>query len=207
VRSLRAFCFLLAACSGSVSEAGPTRDAGNADGESGAPFDASANDAAPAIGAPCIPSSEANPSFDGFTSGDIELAPIPTSSGAPTCLVDHFRGLVTCPYGQSATGQAPAGASPCITTGGQPVTGAVEPQCTDRLASAVVVWSCRCANTQGQTDDGSQYCSCPSGTACVQTITPLGAEEDFSGAYCLSPAATAQPSCATSCNPATAPCP
>lgn len=173
-------------------------------------LDAAGGDAAALIGSPCIPAAEGSATFDGFSYQVVSIGPIP-ASGEPTCLVDHFRGLVTCPYGQSATGQAPACALPCTTPSGEPVTGAVQPQCANRRAAQTVVWSCRCANAQGATNDGDAYCTCPTGTTCTQTITGIGAaEDDFSGAYCIPNAAIpgdAGITCPIACNPQTSPCP
>jgi len=166
-------------------------------------------DGAVVIGSPCAPTAEVQPSFDGFQKEDVELMPVP--SGSPTCLIDHFQGLVTCPYGQSASGQPPADASACTTTDGQPVTGMVLPQCMDRTASHVVVWSCRCANFEGQTDDGAQYCTCPSTTTCAQLVSSLGGEDEISGGYCIPPAALFPDGginaiCSAVCDPTTHPC-
>lgn len=161
------------------------------------------------IGAPCLPVRESNPSFDGFMSDETGLDPAP--SGTATCLIYHFRGLVTCPYGQNAAGQAPACASSCTTSTGGSVSGEVSPQCSARPASQAVVWSCRCANVQGTTNDGDHYCTCPSGTTCTQVISSTGAaEDDVSGAYCLAPAIVVppgtMPTCGASCDPATQSC-
>jgi hypothetical protein len=171
-------------------------------------FDAGPPDAA-VIGTPCVPSQESSATFDGFDSSEIELEPVPVKSGAPTCLVDHFQGLVTCPYGQSATGEAPGCASPCTTSSGAPVTGEVQPQCSNRLASKVVLWSCRCANPEGKTDDGDTYCACPAGLACTQLISSIGdAGANFAGGYCASSAETSgMESCGATCNPSMTPCP
>jgi hypothetical protein len=230
---------VLAACNGSGSSAthGAGEDAGidgsvhdasvgdtstpESGAEAAAPdgctlevFDAGAflpstDDAGALIGTPCLPSAENSVTFDGFDYHEVNL-PTTVPSGQPTCIVNHFQGLVTCPYGQSATGQPPPCASPCTTPTGQPVTGRVLPQCVDRLASKVVLWSCRCANAEGRTDDGDAYCKCPSGTACTQLVTSLGAaEDDYSGAYCLPSASLfdAGAGCLVTCNPETAPCP
>ncbi len=227
-------CALVAACNGSTaaSPAGdggaPLSDSGIAetsssqggpdgatpDGCASAGFDASAYalDAAAGsvlIGTPCLPSVESSSTFDGFGNDEINLAPSQVS-GAPACIAYYFRGLVTCPYGQSATGQAPACASACTTAGGEPVVGAVEPQCADRPASAVVIWSCRCANEEGLSNDGDTYCTCPSGMSCTQAISSIGAsEDDFAGGYCLPPGIVRDggSTCSVSCNPSTAPCP
>jgi hypothetical protein len=229
---------VLTACNGSSSEAphvdagedaaveGGVHDAiaGESSTESGAEaavsdactpfvFDAgsylpSSDDAGVLIGAPCLPSAENSATFDGFDSAEVNLA-TNVPSGQPTCVVNHFRGLVTCPYGQSAAGQAPACASACTTLDGPPVTGTVSPQCVDRQASEVVVWSCRCANAAGQTNDGASYCTCPASTVCAQLVSSIGAaEDDVSGAYCVSPKYLLDggPTCAVACNPATSPC-
>ena len=194
-----------------LPEAGSAPDATTADGCTGPGFDASAfaTDAAAAtIGTPCLPSLEAQATFLGFSDSEIDLQRSQNApSGAPVCLIDHFRGLVTCPYGQSADAGC---AAPCTTSSGETVVGAVEPQCADRRASDVVLWSCRCANTLGNTDDGDSYCTCPSGMACTQTITSIGAAEDeVSGAYCTTPAMVfnSATACAHSCDPTSAPCP
>jgi hypothetical protein len=200
----------LSACASIVACGGHALSGASEDGDGGA--DASAGvDAGILIGTPCLPSQESSATFDGFSNEEVSLNfSSTTRSGEPMCVVDHFRGLVTCPYGQSATGQPPAGASACTATGGQLVVGMVEPQCVDRPASEVVVWSCRCANFQNQTDDGYTYCTCPSNTVCTQIASPLGAsEDDFSGAYCVLPAALFDggATCAVACSPMTAACP
>jgi hypothetical protein len=157
------------------------------------------------IGKPCLPSAETMATFDGFERSEVDLRF--GKSGAATCLVDHFQGLVTCPYGQSAAGLAPTCAAPCTTLGGDPVVGAVAPQCVDRPASMVVFWSCRCANAEGKTDDGDDYCMCPATMTCLQTIASLGdAEDDYSGAYCVyGPYSGA--ACSVTCDPTAHPCP
>jgi hypothetical protein len=166
-------------------------------------------DAGPTIGTPCAPAQELATTFTGFLFQEQSELQVP--SGDPTCFVFHFQGLVTCPYGQNAAGQAPDGGSPCTTTDGKPVAGAVEPQCTNRRASQVVLWSCRCANVEGATNDGDVYCACPSGTTCAQEVTNGGSLQHFSGGYCLPPSivpdAGASVSCDGTCDPTTAPCP
>jgi hypothetical protein len=163
-----------------------------------------------AIGAPCTPQTEFLQSFDGYGLGEVATeVPVGGQPGVAVCLVYHFQGLTTCPYGQDATRKAPTGATPCATPAGAPVAGAVTPQCVDRQASKVVFWSCRCANAQGRTDDGATYCACPSNMACTQIISSIGAQEDdFSGAYCLAPGIAYQAgvSCGMTCDPTANPC-
>ncbi len=189
-------------------------EAGAPDGCTPAVFDAgdylpATDDAGALLGTPCLPSAENSAAFDGIDYTEVNV-PTNVPSGQPTCLVNHFQGLVTCPYGQSASGQPPACAARCTTLGGQPVTGSVLPQCADRIASKAVLWSCRCANAAGRTDDGASYCTCPSTMACTPLVSSLGAaEDDTSGAYCVPPESLydAGAGCAVTCNPATAPCP
>jgi hypothetical protein len=197
---------------GGADSGGPDRAAATSDGTAAdaatveaAAADVAAGAAAGPIGSPCDPAAEIRTSFDGFSEQELSRS----ASGEPTCLVYHFRGLVTCPYGQSAAGQAPAGASPCTTTGGQPVTGLVSPQCTDRRPAETVVWSCRCANFDGRTDDGDAYCACPSSMTCVPAFPGVGAEDPISGAYCVYAGVVFDGGrlCTTSCDPVAAPCP
>jgi hypothetical protein len=155
------------------------------------------------IGAPCLPTPEDDPMFDGFTLGSIGIE---GTSDSGVCLVNHFQGLVTCPYGQSATGKAPAGASPCTTLDGEPVVGAVSPQCANRPASTAVFWSCECANADAQTNDGNTYCTCPSGTTCVPLTTSNG-NNGLEGEYCMAPASLYTGTPCVECNPKTMPCP
>jgi hypothetical protein len=180
-----------------------------------ADFDAAAMAATAVIGAPCVLLSACRAGSDGTSAGSSVYTETTTRvSGAPVCFADHFQGRVGCPYGQTTTNQAPAGASPCKTPGGEPVVGVVPPQCVNRQASKVVFWSCRCANAEGKTDDGETYCTCPSSTTCTDAISSIGGEgpeSELAGYYCL-PAAAALGdsgifSCGTECNPTTAPCP
>jgi hypothetical protein len=164
-----------------------------------------------AIGTPCTPTAEYQPNFDGFDLGSIntEVRSPGAPSGAPVCLAYHFQGRVTCPYGQDASGKAPAGASPCVTPDSKSVTGMVFPQCSARPAAKVVFWSCRCANVQGRTDDGSSYCACPSSMTCTQVVSSIGAvEDDISGAYCLPAGVAYDPNvpCLPVCDPSANPC-
>jgi hypothetical protein len=129
------------------------------------------------------------------------------------CIGNHFQGLVSCPYGQNATGDCPygeaqgscaaTGQTGCLTPGiKQPVDGkdpstgmyidpkqqaTVLPQCLDRTADKAVYCSCRCANINGQTNDGANYCTCPSGFSCTQVVSSVSDQLDqgLTGGYCI----------------------
>jgi hypothetical protein len=182
------------------------------------------------VGAPCTPEQEYDPTFLGFAVGEVNVESKSFDCQTRLCLANHFQGRVTCPYGQTKAGAAPAttssngyyndtagnpigpcelpGSGPILADGGLPpgpggssvaITGTpgdttdgalVAPQCTDRTGGgnspSAVYCSCRCANINGQTNDGAAYCSCPSGFTCQQLVTPIGANDTgLTGAYCI----------------------
>ena len=171
------------------------------------------------IGTPCVPATEeSSPTFTGYD--DQEVVIDPSSDHFHVCLVNHFRGLTTCPFGQNAAGTGhpladggsapfPEGVGPCVDSHGAPVVGAVAPQCTDRLARDTVFWTCPCANPEGKTDDGRSYCSCPSGMTCAPLVPPNGdAVVSPNLLYCIPSGTDYEPfaSCAQSCDPTIASC-
>jgi hypothetical protein len=86
----------------------------------------------------------------------------------------------------------------------------VQAQCVDRTAALTVYCSCRCANVDGQTNDGANYCACPDGYACTQLVTSIGAgDTGLTGAYCIKNNTAYDPNsaCAESCDPMTNTCP
>lgn len=146
------------------------------------------------VGDPCTPELEYQPEFNAFTLGDVYLESKSFQCQTRLCLVNHFRGRVSCPYGQQQNGSPPNGGDKICTVPGSSVaiTGKnnnaeVPPQCSNRRADKAVYCSCRCANENGKTDDGANYCSCPDGYACTQLVAPtkLG-NEGLTGAYCIS---------------------
>jgi hypothetical protein len=182
------------------------------------------------IGTPCTPTyEEDDPTFLGFDPGEIGIDT--TSDPNVVCLAYHFRGRTTCPYGQDKTatalpavdgasgGSFPDGIGPCVTPKGAPVTGdplgdpydlaQVPPQCLDRPASKVVFFSCRCANADGKTDDGADYCSCSNGTKCQPLVPPTGAGMGLTQMYCIPPGISYDPSsaCLGACDPRATTCP
>jgi len=165
-----------------------------------------------AIGAACIPSQELSTTFLGFDSRDVVLDEGNVACGSGVCLVNHYQGRVTCPYGQDEAADGPFGAAPggsakcggasapsaCCTPGSDqsvlasqdvgsatPTHSQVQPGCVDRPSAKTVTCSCRCANAAGKTDDGAQYCSCPGGFACTQVVPELTVGDPLAGAYCI----------------------
>jgi hypothetical protein len=158
------------------------------------------------VGDPCTPEAEYDTSFLGFSYNEVSTESADFQCFSRLCLVNHFQGRVSCPYGQDSAGTASFDmtANHCVTPfigtniDGQEPPGSgnyvnttlkatVEPQCLDRTANNAVYCSCRCANLNGLTDDGAVYCKCPGGFACTQLYSSIGggANQGLTGAYCI----------------------
>src|SRR4029077_6934485 len=77
------------------------------------------------IGDPCTPEQEYSATFIGFSSQEVSTEGESFQCQTRLCLVNHFQGRVSCPYGQESSGN-PTGpaANACSTPGiGSPVTG------------------------------------------------------------------------------------
>lgn len=178
------------------------------------------------VGDPCTPEAEYNTSgngSDGFSVKEVNVESKSFQCQTRLCLVNHFQGRVSCQYGQDSSGNPPAGVKNGCTVPNDPstkITGdtslgaknVVQPQCTDRTADKAVYCSCRCANADGNTNDGANYCSCPDGFTCSHLIDSLGANisEGLTGSFCIKQGTDYDPSgatCANTCDPNTNPCP
>jgi hypothetical protein len=181
------------------------------------------------VGDPCTPEAEYSTAFLGFDVAEVNVEEKSFQCETRLCLANHFEGRVTCPYGQASTGTAAALTAydgthnGCVTpiaqavTGVDPTTGAIAsppdvqppqpgavlPNCSDRTAAQAVYCSCRCANVDGHTNDGSNYCSCPTGFSCTQLVSSVGPATDpnLVGAYCIKNGTAYDPnnSCALQC--------
>lgn len=180
------------------------------------------------IGDPCVPEQEYLPTFREFSVNEVSVESKSFQCQTRLCLVNHFRGRVSCTYGQGPDGTNPniqctdaAGKQGgCITPGipqvvtgpldqsGQPLDTmakmTVDPQCSLRTADKAVYCSCRCANLQNQTNDGANYCQCPDGFDCTQLVTSIGVgNEGLTGAYCVKHGTQYDPNkngCGANCN-------
>ena len=169
------------------------------------------------VGDPCVPEQEYNADFNGFSADEVNVESKSFQCQTRLCLVNHFRGRVSCKYGQE---NASDSATRCVLPGGtrgddaSKVVGAngnekVPAQCVDRQADNAVYCSCRCANLDGKTDDGANYCTCPDGFECTQLVSSIGVgDTGLTGAYCVKSGtkydrATA---CSTDCDRASGNC-
>jgi hypothetical protein len=174
------------------------------------------------VGDPCTPEQEYDKSFLGFSSTEVSVESESFQCESRLCLVDHFQGRVSCPYGQEPDGGGYQPATGCKIPGlGTPVDGidstgtpvdvvsgspvaTVLPECTNRKAADAVYCSCRCENVNGATNDGYNYCKCPDGFSCTQLVGSVGPQnQGLSGGYCVKNGAQYDPN---ACSPSTPGC-
>lgn len=160
------------------------------------------------VGDPCTPEQEYDSTFAGFVEQEVSTEGESFQCQTRLCLVNHFQGRVSCPYGQTAdAGLNPPATNPCLTPGfPAEVTGplaatstamnpvpvdpsvgfAVQPQCVNRQANQTVYCSCRCEDINGNTQGGN-FCKCPDGFTCTQLVSSLSAMSDqgLTGGYCI----------------------
>ncbi len=119
------------------------------------------------VGDPCIPEDEYSTEFSGYSAEEVNVESRSFQCVTRVCLVNHFQGRVSCPYGQTqgAINRNPDDGSAedrCHIPGTlgnrreDAVQVPVNPQLVERQAEDTVYCSCRCANAEGRTDD--DYC-------------------------------------------------
>lgn len=156
------------------------------------------------IGDPCTPEQEYDPTFLGFDAKEVNVESKSFQCRTRLCLVNHFQGRVSCPYGQDADGQPLSGDQRCTIPGDNKtvIEGAkdpatndfrdqskrsrVNPQCVDRAANKAVYCSCRCADINNERPSGQTFCDCPDGFQCERLVTSIAAgNEGLTGSYCI----------------------
>jgi len=135
------------------------------------------------VGDPCVPEDEYQAYFSGYELGEVDFETRSFQCETRVCLVNHFQGRVSCPYGQSTSA---GGAARCHIPGssgpGADIRVDVRPQLTNRRASDAVYCSCRC----GGPDSGARYCHCPQGFTCTELARDIGVgAAELSGSYCI----------------------
>lgn len=124
-----------------------------------------------------MPEDEYSASFPGFALTEVSTESRSFQCQSRLCLVHHFQGRVSCPYGQRAEGGG------CQLPGSDtPVTATVQPQLLDRRDDAAVYCSCRCAGPE----PSAHYCECPSGFSCSKVVPELvEGRAQLPGSYCI----------------------
>jgi hypothetical protein len=75
------------------------------------------------VGDPCTPEQEYDPCFAGFNEAEVNVESKSFQCQTRLCLVNHFQGRVSCPYGQNAGTSMIGGSSTCAGfIGGPPIT-------------------------------------------------------------------------------------
>jgi hypothetical protein len=163
------------------------------------------------IGDPCVPEDEYQQNFNGFAETEVNVESKSFQCETRVCIVNHFRGRVSCPYGQKQAdiddpAKSPADPTRCRvpgTDGRHCLDGAgnhvvcsndaqvnidainvpVAPQLLDRTAQDTVYCSCRCKGP----DPNANYCECPSGYECSELVKELGlpGRAQLAGSYCI----------------------
>lgn len=143
------------------------------------------------VGDPCIPEDEYQTDFSGYSVDEVNIESRSFQCETRICLVNHFRGRVSCPYGQTENDintKAGDSGERCRvpgTDGSNPndvITVPVEPQYYDRQAKDAVYCSCRCDGP----DPNARYCDCPEGYECEPLVDELPLPGgQLAGDYCV----------------------
>jgi hypothetical protein len=170
------------------------------------------------IGDPCIPEEEYKQDFSGFALSEVNVESRSFQCETRVCIVNHFQGRVSCPYGQASADitdplkqpDHPARCRVPGTSGGTCVDGSgntqscmtggtnvdeitvpVSPQLIFRSTNDAVYCSCRCDGP----DPAARYCECPSGFKCEELIREIGVEGrgQLVGSYCIKPGTAYDP--------------
>lgn len=156
------------------------------------------------VGDPCVPEDEYNTDFAGFKVTEENIESRSFQCQTRICLVNHFQGRVSCPFGQTSPPPAfdPAkgcqraddktdeGKPCCVPGTDTPVDVEVCGQCTTetkRDAAQAVYCSCRCDVADGEPDDPNfNFCECPTGYSCSQIRPNVGlGDKQLTGKYCI----------------------
>jgi hypothetical protein len=142
------------------------------------------------IGQPCIPEDEYSPILSGFSLGEINVESPSLQCESRLCLVNHFQGRVSCPYGQTGADLGKPGTAPerCR------IPGTAGQEASDQVKVPVAAWnverppevavycSCRCDGP----DPSRHYCRCPPGYECRPLLSTFGlGSDELEGSYCL----------------------
>lgn len=176
--------------------------AGIGGGSTGSAGSAGGTEGNAEVGPACRTIDDLDPNFAGFDVGQLNVQIGDASCLTGVCIVDHFQGRVTCPYGQTEDEiqslPASSGARCRVNEddaamGWMSVTVPVAPQLLARRAEQVVYCSCEC---DGPPSPDKSYCTCPSGFACT-ALDPVN-QAEF---YCLKQSVAFDPSTLTSSPP------
>ena len=121
------------------------------------------------VGDPCIPNDEFSATYGGASESGAQIEDRSFQCETRVCLIKHFRGRVTCPFGNTLGGSLYSGDDKdCVVPGtNEVVSQPVRPQCSSRKDQ--VYCSCRCAGD----DAAANYCECPADYVCKEVTRSL----------------------------------
>jgi len=167
------------------------------------------------VGDPCIPEDEYHQTFNGYAPTEVNVESKSFQCETRVCIVNHFQGRVSCPYGQvqglidpGSTHKSPTDPSRCRipgTDGKHCVDGNNKPQACpagegngltniDEISVAVdpqLVYrnaqdTVYCSCRCQGPDKTAKYCECPSGYVCSELVRELGlGPSQLAGSYCV----------------------
>jgi hypothetical protein len=171
------------------------------------------------VGDPCIPEDEYKQSFNGFALTEVNVESRSFQCETRVCIVNHFQGRVSCPYGQLSADLAkdPTAAERCRVPGtdgktcvdntsgnlaacgsgnsrnADEITVPVDPQRIFRATEDAVYCSCRCKGPPEEKN--AVYCECPSGFVCEELVRDIGVpgRGQLVGSYCIKPGTAYDP--------------
>lgn len=137
------------------------------------------------VGDPCVPEDEYQVNFGGFGLNEVNIEARSLQCASRLCLINHFQGRVSCPYGQTQADLGLPATHPArcrLPNTKQAVAVPVSPWNAARTPERAVYCSCRCAGP----DPNARYCQCPSGYACTPLVADLGlGNSELAGSYCV----------------------
>jgi len=177
------------------------------------------------VGDPCTPEDEYQQAFNGYGITEVNIESKSFQCETRVCLVNHFEGRVSCPYGQADTDLTLPPTDPrrcripgtsgehCVSAdhtttvdcGGtaeniDEIKVPVQSQRLARNGQDTVYCSCRCDGP----DTTARYCECPSGYQCEELVRELGlGESQLAGSYCIKDGTRYDPKTAGTISPET----
>jgi hypothetical protein len=129
-----------------------------------------------ALGESCVGGDEWVPYFAGYAAKEVNVEDRAPQCESSICLINHFQGRASCPYGQAK------GGTDCLLPDGTgTVVTPVQPQLQARQANVASICSCRCDG-----DGPGPYCTCPESMQCEPLVEDLHlGVGDLAGSYCI----------------------
>jgi hypothetical protein len=167
------------------------------------------------VGDPCTPEDEYRQSFNGYAVTEVNVESKSFQCETRVCIVNHFQGRVSCPYGQlpEIVDPGPMQKPPsdtarcripgtngkhCLDQSGTKSVDCSEAGATTNIDEITVPVQSQliyrnaqdtvyCSCRCAGPDPAAKYCECPSGYACQELVRELGlpGKAELAGSYCV----------------------